>query len=624
MAKKKTSIINVFGSEVTAEEEFYLNNPNLPTTNSGYEYTPEMIRAIERCEKDIIYFAENFFYINGINGKEIIKLFDKQKQILKTIQKNKKTLLVTSRQWGKSTLMTIVAVWTALFFKDQTIMVIANKQSTAIEIFERIRLAFLQMDNWLKGGVKEFNKTFFTLANGSRILTSATSADAIRGYAIDVLLLDEFGIIPPNDADDFWAAVTPTLASRFNNNKNAKLIVSSTPKGAIGKFYDLVSKAEAGKNDFAIEKAYWYDFPGRDDKFKQTEIANMGEDLFRQEYECEFLGNANSPFSTEMFNKFDNEMMEPINILEDGNYLIWKKPDPTHIYVMGVDTSEGVRQDYSVAQILDITDPINVEQVARYSSNEINTTAWSLKLKELTEHWYTPILLIERNGPGVVACDKFYYDWNYPRMISHSAIDYTYGHTTGKTSFKPGLLTNSNTKGPCITNMKYFINDRLSVRIYDKETIKELKTFTRSRSASGTVKWAAQSGFHDDHVMSLAWALYGLSPYVNKMWLDVLEVGSDGLPLKIRPKWQVNPDEQHYNSLYKQLNTTSPFVGVFVLDRPGGYVSNAGIVQDVANKKNQNQHQQQPGSLEYLLDNAQNTRLEQFTPGFTRGFTSYF
>ena len=101
MAKKKTSVIKVFDSNVVAEEEYYLNNPNLPTVNSGYEYTPEMVKAIKRCKEDIIYFAENFFYINGINGKEIIKLFDKQKEILKTIQKNKKTLLLTGRQQGK-------------------------------------------------------------------------------------------------------------------------------------------------------------------------------------------------------------------------------------------------------------------------------------------------------------------------------------------------------------------------------------------------------------------------------------------------------------------------------------------------------------------------------------------
>lgn len=184
------------------------------------------------------------------------------------------------------------------------------------------------MENWIKGGVLEFNKTFFTLANGSRILTSATSPDAIRGLAIDVLLLDEFAIIPPKDAEAFWAAVTPTLASRFNNNKNAKLIVASTPKGVGNKFHELVSKAEEGRNDFALEKAFWFDFPGRTEAWKDAELSTMSYDTFTQEYECRFLNNSGSPFDPNMFDKFTKELIEPLNILEDGNYYIWKNLIP--------------------------------------------------------------------------------------------------------------------------------------------------------------------------------------------------------------------------------------------------------------------------------------------------------
>lgn len=101
MPRKASKIINVLGQDILAKEEYYLNNPNLPKSETTYTYSPEMIQAMEKCRKDIVYFAENYFFINGMNGKEVIKLFDKQKKILRTIQTNKKTLLVTSRQWGK-------------------------------------------------------------------------------------------------------------------------------------------------------------------------------------------------------------------------------------------------------------------------------------------------------------------------------------------------------------------------------------------------------------------------------------------------------------------------------------------------------------------------------------------
>lgn len=99
--KKANKIINVKGKKTIANEEYYLGNTNLPTRDSKYVFTPEMVEELDKCKNDIIYFAEHYFYVNGINGKEIIKLFDKQRKILRTIQGSKKSLLVTSRQWGK-------------------------------------------------------------------------------------------------------------------------------------------------------------------------------------------------------------------------------------------------------------------------------------------------------------------------------------------------------------------------------------------------------------------------------------------------------------------------------------------------------------------------------------------
>lgn len=101
MAKKVTKIENILGDDVAVTEEYYLNNKNLPKSTSTFAYTPKMKEEMRKCRKDIVYFAEKYFFINGMYGKEIIKLFGKQKKILGTIQNNKKTLLVSSRQWGK-------------------------------------------------------------------------------------------------------------------------------------------------------------------------------------------------------------------------------------------------------------------------------------------------------------------------------------------------------------------------------------------------------------------------------------------------------------------------------------------------------------------------------------------
>lgn len=458
-----------------------------------------------------------------------------------------------------TTLMTIVATWVAVFHPDQTVCIVANKQSTATEIFMRVRLAFQMMENWIKGGVLEFNKTFFTLANGSRILTSATSPDAIRGLAIDVLLLDEFAIIPPKDAEAFWAAVTPTLASRFNNNKNAKLIVASTPKGVGNKFHELVSKAEEGRNDFALEKAFWFDFPGRTEAWKDTELSTMSYDTFTQEYECRFLNNSGSPFDPNMFDKFTKELIEPLNILEDGNYYIWKKPDSEKIYTMGVDTSEGVGQDYSVIQIFDITDPLNIEQVARYSTNTMDITTFAAKVLEIAKQWYSPIMSVERNGPGAHVCEKLFYENNYPRFINFGS---GYGPQTPGRKVLPGIITNRVTKSEGVHNMKYYIHDRRVVKIYDKKTIEELRTFTCIRNQSNNIRWCAQPGFHDDHVLALCWSLFALYKKVINNYLIVDKKDVNNIPLVIKKRWEMDPRTDWANTLYKELDMESPFIGV--------------------------------------------------------------
>ena len=53
----------------------YMNNPNLPAVGAEFEYTPEQIRQLTKAKKNLLYFAENFFYIISLDeGKQKIKL----------------------------------------------------------------------------------------------------------------------------------------------------------------------------------------------------------------------------------------------------------------------------------------------------------------------------------------------------------------------------------------------------------------------------------------------------------------------------------------------------------------------------------------------------------------------
>lgn len=77
-------------------------------------------------------------------------------------------------------------LWQAMFKSDCTILLVANKLSSALEVMNRIRFAYENMEehNWLRCGVTEYNKSSIVFDNGSSIIARATTPDAARGLSI--------------------------------------------------------------------------------------------------------------------------------------------------------------------------------------------------------------------------------------------------------------------------------------------------------------------------------------------------------------------------------------------------------------------------------------------------------
>jgi tRNA(Met) C34 N-acetyltransferase TmcA len=133
--------------------------------------------------------------LNIDDGKKKIKLYKAQKRVLRQMMDNRFFILLASRQIGKSTLMTIYILWMANFHSDQRILLVANKESTAIEIFSRVRMAYEMLPNWLKSPVVEFAKTSMELENSSRVSITTTTGTAARGQAVSTLILDEAAFV---------------------------------------------------------------------------------------------------------------------------------------------------------------------------------------------------------------------------------------------------------------------------------------------------------------------------------------------------------------------------------------------------------------------------------------------
>lgn len=526
------------------KKQYYLGNEALPTPDAQFNYAdhPEWIEDIEKCRKNILYFAENFFYITNLDeGKIKIKLRPFQKRILRSLRDNRFVCLLASRQIGKTTLMTIYALWIACFFEDQRILIVANKEQTAINIFKRVRMAYEKLPNYLKPGAVEYGKTSMILGNGSSIGISTTSSDAGRGDSCNCLILDELAFIDNHLVEDFWKSVYPIISS----SKKSKIFVASTPNGTGNLFHDLYSNAVEQKNDWFPERVDWWEVPGRDEQWKEKTIRSLGSrEAFEQEFGNVFLQTGESAVNEKLFEELKTECTDPTFVFDEGKYLLWEEPNQEKLYVAGVDISEGVGEAASVIQILDITDLRNIKQVATFHDRNILPINFTTKLHEILQHWGSPPALIERNNCGAQVVDQLKHTHQYENIVS-------YGAKAGRLAFtKPGVVAHTNTKYKGVTNMRYWVNDLKSVKIRDIKTLLELKNFVRY--PNGT--WAAKPGSDnwDDRVMSLIWTLMILDDEIVSKYYEIEEVDDNKKPLKLRQldygiKYFMNPINSYYN-----------------------------------------------------------------------------
>jgi len=191
-----TNTDKIINQEPIDPSFYYRGSKNVPVAGAQYEFTADMVEELRKCKNDIVYFAENFFYIVSIdNGKQKIKLYEAQRRILRSLVDERFVCLLSCRQAGKSTLLTIFALWVVCFNDDQTAAIVANKEATAITIFKRVRMAYEQLPNYIKPGVKDYGKTGMTLGNDSSIIVSTTTATSIRGTSLSMLAIDETAFI---------------------------------------------------------------------------------------------------------------------------------------------------------------------------------------------------------------------------------------------------------------------------------------------------------------------------------------------------------------------------------------------------------------------------------------------
>ena len=120
--------------------------------------------------------------------------------------------------------------------------------------------------------------------NGSRVISLPSGNPAsLRGWSAQCIIIDEGAFI--DNPEQVWGAITPTLL----RDPDADLIITTTPAGAVGWFYDLYNKA-LDSDDWYVQTTTIEDAvkDGLDVDIEELKKTISDPLVWEQEFMCQF------------------------------------------------------------------------------------------------------------------------------------------------------------------------------------------------------------------------------------------------------------------------------------------------------------------------------------------------
>lgn len=412
--------------------------------NRESEYSPDHLVELARCQKDPVYFIKNYVKIqHPTRGSVPFELYDYQLEMLEAIHTHKDTVLLCSRQLGKTTVVSMYILWMTTF-QDDVVAVIASKaMAHATEIMSRIKYAYEELPDWLKAGCKFYNRTSIEFDNGSKIKSEATTEKTGRGSSPTIVFLDEIAFISKRIQDELWASLAPSLSN------GGKFILTSTPNGDDELFATLWRGANSGANSFYPLKVLWYQHPERGDGsgYYEDMKGKLGPVKARQELDCEFLSSDSLLVDPIKLNQIRSKQ----HVFEEEEFKFFVCQEELNripIFLVGVDPSTGSGGDYSVIQVFSFPD---LEQVAEFRSNKMiipflyKKITWILdrltSIKHRSNMRPEVFWSFERNSIGEAISALYFNDERqneYAELVTDEPGKYGM-YTSGKTKIQAAL-----------------------------------------------------------------------------------------------------------------------------------------------------------------------------------------
>lgn len=394
-----------------------------------------------------------------------------QKEVLEC--DNREVIICAGRRWGKSALMGAIIVYNFLKLLNEVkkgtrgsvkIWIVAPTYELSRKVFEYVVKFLLEFDKGFAKHISERPQPHVKISEGIWIqCKSATEPMSMLGEELDMAVIDEAPLIGSKTYHQYIYPLT------MAKSRDCRTYLIGTPRGKDW-FQAIFLRLK--------EKNAAFHFTSLDgvetDLEKLEEFKKVTPDLlFRQEYLAEFLDEAGTVFKN-------------LDKIMGGNL---QDARPGRLYTMGVDL--GQMDDYTVITVLDR----NTHELVHFDRfRGIEYPLQKEHIKAKAKRYNNARVIIDATGVG----RPIYEDLGKAGVFVE---DFTF---SGKS------------KEELIGNLIVFVNEGY-VKIPKIEVlVDELKAFEyiyineKTGEKLRNTRYSAPKGFHDDCIMSLALAVWGI------------------------------------------------------------------------------------------------------------------
>jgi len=399
-----------------------------------------------------------------------------QQYALNKMFEKKYSIIMWSRQTGKSFVVSLFAVLRAIEKKNHLVAILSPTERQSKELMEKVKrhVEFLREVGKFQGEISFFEDTTTNVLevrfpNKSRIIGLPANPDGVRGLTGDVILEEasffKYGY-------KVYQAIFPSIT----RNKDLKLVVISTPRSKSDIFGHLWQMSE--NNDLWFrQKLTIYDAikQGLNIDIEELQKGVPNQDIWLQEYMCEFMDEDSVLLPYEILHSCTLEGIEAdVRELTGDVYL-------------GVDIAR--RHDLTVISI--------VEKIAgRYYLRKqeiLRKLPFSeqYKIIDYLCHFARKVA-IDETGIGMQIAEELVKKWGDIKVI-------------------PVYFTHK-MKDELASRIKAVFYDKMISIPPDKDLIEDLHSVKKALTKAGNVRYEGETeDSHADRFWSLALALHAAS-----------------------------------------------------------------------------------------------------------------